>query len=509
MSDLAETTTATTTVGVLRGRATADGGAEFRGIPYAAPPMGDRRFLAPAPIDPWDGERDATEFGTASVQLTGGPMTHVFGAGHLPVGEDCLTLNVWTPGLDDARRPVLVWIHGGAFRMGTGGAPMYDGTRISRAGDLVVVSLNYRLGLLGFSSADAPGDANCGLLDQVAALRWVQREIATFGGDPDHVTVFGESAGAKSVECLLAMPSAKGLFHRAILQSTYTTVLDAGPAARRAEAIAEKLGADDVTGLRTAALDALATAEAEVLLAEGAAPAGSGGNGPVIDPASLPTAPIDAVAAGAAADIPLLVGTTLDEFHLFASMGMNPAGADPDDAALAAHIATLLGTAADDPKVGAAVDAYRAARTEQGRDASNANLAIDAMTDRLFRQHSVRLAGAASRHGEVYTYLFTRPSPALGGVLGACHGIEIPYVFGNLESSKAFVGDDEATRQLSDAVQDAWIAFARGGAPDTDQLGPWPRYDETRRATMVLGDTSTVVDAPLDAIRDAWDATAF
>ncbi len=509
MSDTTSTITATTAAGVLRGRATADGGAEFRGIPYAAPPVGDRRFFAPAAVEPWDGERDATEYGFASVQPTGGPMSDVFGAGPLAVDEDCLTLNVWTPGLDDARRPVLVWIHGGAFRMGTGGAPMTDCTRLSRAGDLVVVSLNYRLGLLGFSSAGGPGDANCGLLDQLAALEWVQREIAAFGGDPDHVTIFGESAGGKSVECLLAMPAASGLIHRAILQSTYTTTLDADIAGRRAVAIAEALGADDVAGLRTAELDALAKAEAEVLLAEGAGAAGSGGNGPVIDPSSLPVAPIDAVAAGAAADIPLLVGTTLDEFHLFAAMGTNPAGPDPDDDALATHLARLLDIAHDDPSVGAAVDAYRAARTEQGRDASNANLAIDAMTDRVFRQHSVRLASAASRHGEVYSYLFARPSPALGGVLGACHGIEIPYVFGNLESSAGFIGDDEATRQLSDAMQAAWVAFARGGAPDTHQLGPWPRYDESRRATMVFDETSRMVDAPLDAIRDAWDGTTL
>jgi para-nitrobenzyl esterase len=510
MTDEAQPTVATTS-GVLAGRATTDGGAEFRGVAYASPPVGEARFCGPTPVDPWTGERDATEFGTASFQATGGPMTHVFGAGDLPVGEDCLTLNVWTPGVDDSRRPVMVWIHGGAFRMGTGSSPMYDGTRLSRAGDLVVVGINYRLGLLGFSGAGGPGEANCGLLDQVAALEWVQREIARFGGDPDRVTVFGESAGAKSIECLLAMPAAEGLFHRAILQSTYATALDPDVAGRRARAIADELGAEptDVARLRAADLDVLAKAEGAVLLAEGPAPAGTGGGGPVLDPDSLPRAPIDAIADGTAAEVPLMIGTTLDEFHLFASMGMNPAGGDPDDAALRAHVATLLAADPDDSRVDAALDAYRGARAGQGRDTANSQVAIDAITDRVFRQHSIRLAGAASRHGEVYAYLFTRPSPAMGGALGACHGIEIPYVFGNLSAAAAFAGDDDATRQLSDAVQAAWIAFARGGAPDSEHLGPWPRYDETRRATMVLGDESDVVTAPLDAIRDAWDPTPF
>jgi para-nitrobenzyl esterase len=511
MSDDISPARVTTSLGVLRGLATDDGGAEFRGVRYSAPPTGERRFCAPGPLAPWDDEQDATEFGIASVQATGGPMAHVFGAGDLPVGEDCLTLNVWTPGLDDERRPVMVWIHGGAFRMGTGSSPMYDGTRISRTGDLVVVGINYRLGLLGFSASDAPGDANCGLLDQIAALKWVQREIAAFGGDPDHITVFGESAGAKSVECLLAMPAARGLFHRAILQSTYTTTLDPQVSARRVASIASQLGASDtdVAALRSAELHALSKAEGEVLLAEGAGAAGSGGSGPVLDPDSLPRPPIDAIADGATAEIPLLVGTTLDEFHLFALMGMNPAGADPDEAALRAHVAMLLGVDGDDARTTAAIDAYRGARAGQGRRAENGDVAIDAMTDRVFRQHSVRLASAASRHGEVYSYLFTRPSPALEGALGACHGIEIPYVFGNLAASAAFAGDDADARTLSDAVQAAWIAFARGGAPDTEQLGPWPRYDEHRRSTMVLGDESTVVDAPLDAIRDVWDATPF
>lgn len=511
MSQNTSSATVTTASGAIRGIGSEGGGATFRGIPYAAPPVGDARFSAPGPVAHWDGERAATEFGAVSVQAVGGPIGRIFGAGDLPVSEDCLTLNVWTPGLDDARRPVMVWIHGGAFRMGTAGGPMYDGARISQVGDVVVVSMNYRLGLLGFSSAGGPGDANCGLLDQVAALEWVRREIASFGGDPNRVTIFGESAGAKSVECLLAMPAAEGLFHRAILQSTYATTLDASVAAQRTGAIAAQLGSgtDDVEALRTADLDALAKAEAEVLLAEGGRAAGSGATGPILDPVSLPRSPLDAVADGAVADIPLLVGTTLDEFHLFATMGLSPAGADPDEAALRAHVGALLDVDIDDARLTAALDAYRGARAGQGREATNNDVAVDAMTDRVFRQHSIRLASAASRHGEVYMYLFARPSPALDGKLGACHGVEIPYVFGNIDTASAFVGDDPDTRELSDGVQAAWIAFARGDAPDTEALGSWPRYDEERRTTMVLNDETDLVDAPLDAVRDAWDPTSL
>lgn len=502
--------TVETTSGPVVGEDLPGGGAAFRGIPFAAPPLAARRFAPPEPAEPWSEPRDAVRFGNASVQVTAGGGLGMFGPGELPTDEDCLTLNVWSPGLDDTRRPVMVWIHGGAFRLGTAGAPMYDGRRLAERGDVVVVSANYRLGLLGFLASPELGAANLGLLDQVAALRWVQREIERFGGDPDRVTVFGESAGAKSVECLLAMPAARGLFHRAILQSTYATSLDLEPVAARTREIAARMDipADDLERLRTADLDALLGAEAEVLAAAGPAAVGSGGGGPVVDGEHLPIAPIDAVAEGVAREIPLLLGTTLDEARLFAAMGsLATGGPSLDEPGLLDHLARLLGTDPASERARGALVAYREARLDRGQTAEPPDIAVDAMTDRMFRQHSLRLAEAAARHGETYMYLFTWPSPVAGGVLGACHGIEIPFVFGTLGLEGGFGVDGEEAAALSDAVQDAWLSFAKGGPPTSEGLDEWPAYATDGRATMVLGTECRVEEAPMEAIRRAWEGT--
>lgn len=495
-----------TTGGVLRGTRLPGGPLAFRGIPFASPPLGAGRFAPPRPLEPWTGERDATRFGDAAVQISlgaAGGAGAMFGPGELPTSEDCLTLNVWTPAADDRRRPVMVWIHGGAFRLGTSGSPMYDGRRLAERGDVVVVSTNYRLGLLGFLASPELGAANSGLLDQVAALRWVQAEIERFGGDPGNVTIFGESAGAKSVECLLAMPSAAGLFHRAILQSTYATRLDADRAHERTRAIAAEAGvADDLEQLRHLDVDALLAAEVAVMAAAGPEPIGAGGGGPVVDGDTLPRAPLDAVAAGATSTIPLLVGTTLDEYLLFAAMG--GAGSGPDEAELPARIAHVLGeTDPSGPAVAATIDAYRAARAERGAADDPMGILADAMTDRMFRQHSIRLAELAATHGSVHMYLFTAPSPI--DVLGACHGIELPYVFGTLDAVGGFAGEGPDADALSAAVQDAWIAFARDGAPASGALPDWPAYEPTRRATMLLGEVCEVQDAPMEALRQSWE----
>lgn len=493
----------TTTSGPVRGELLGSGAAVFRGIPFAAPPLGAHRFGPPRPVEPWPDVRDATAFGPASVQPTGG--LGMFGPAGLPVDEDCLSLNVWTPGCDDQRRPVMVWIHGGAFRMGTAGAPSYDGRALAERGDVVVVSANYRLGLLGFLVDPDRGVANAALHDQIAALRWVRDEIERFGGDPDQVTVFGESAGAKSVECLLAAPAARGLFRRAILQSTYATALDAERPADRARAIAAHLGTD-VGGLADVPLDALLAAEAAVVATAGPEPIGSGGGGPVVDGDLLPVEPLVAIGDGAASDVDLLVGTTLDEFMLFALMGM-PAGGPPGTP-VAQRLAAILGLDdPDDPAVAAAIEAYTAERTQRGASADDDGIVHDAMTDRMFRQHSLRVAEAAAEHGQVHAYLFTWTSPV--PALGACHGLELPFVFGTLDASADFAGTGPAAEALSSTIQDAWLAFARTGRPGTDPLGPWPAYDATRRATMVLGATCCVHDAPMEPIRELWSGRSL
>jgi para-nitrobenzyl esterase len=489
-----------TTAGALLGDRTEDGAiAVFRGIPFAAPPTGPNRFRPPQPVVPWEGVRDASTFGMASVQRTAGVLG-MFGAAEGEIDEDCLFLNVWTPGLDDARRPVLVWIHGGAFRMGSGSLSSYDGAGLAARGDVVVVSINYRLGALGFLAHPELG-ANHGLLDQVAALEWVQREIAAFGGDPSQVTIFGESAGGKSVECLLGMPSARGLFRRAIAQSTYDLAFDADAAARLTEAVASSLGVT-VSGLRDVPVDDLLAAEAQAMMAAG--PGGAGG--PVLDEATLPEAPIDVLRRGDRSDVALLLGTTLDEAALFG--GFLGAAEELDDDAAASRIALAIAGAGAPAELGPhALSVYRKVRESLGVDSSPKSLVSASSTDRMFRQHSIRVAEAQSTHAPTFMYLFTWPSPTAG--LGACHGIELPFVFGTFDAPLARLsGDGDDAKALSVAVQDAWLSFARDGRPASPSLPEWPAYDAGRRSTMALGASCAVEDAPMDDIRRLWSDVA-
>ena len=481
--------------GALLGERSSDGIAVFRGIPFAAPPIGPDRFRPPQPVEPWEGVRDASTFGRASVQRVAGVLG-MFGASEVEVDEDCLYLNVWTPSIDDGvRRPVLVWIHGGAFRMGSGSNPSYDGARLAARGDVVVVSINYRLGLLGFLAHPDLG-ANRGLLDQVAALEWVQREIASFGGDPSQVTIFGESAGGKSVECLLAMPAARGLFQRAIAQSTYEIPLSYEASAAAAEKIAATLGVS-VGGLRDVPVDDLVAAEASAL-----GMAAGGGGGPVVDPETLPVAPVDVLARGERSDVALLLGTTLDEAALFG--GFLAPGEELDETTAASRIGQAIAGEASTVDLGEqALSVYRKVRESLGVDASLKSLVSSATTDKMFRQHSIRVAEAQSGHAPTYMYLFTWASPA--AALGACHGIELPFVFGTFDAPLARLsGDTPEALALSSAVQDAWLSFARDGRPSSPSLPSWPAYDGDRRSTMVLGPSCEVVDAPMDEIRRLW-----
>jgi para-nitrobenzyl esterase len=518
-----------TTRGALRGeRIDGSGISVFRGIPFAAPPVGEHRFRPPQPVEAWDGVRDATAFGKASVQgarraaqpaagggaNAGAGAMGMFVAQEVEVDEDCLYLNVWTPAADDAKRPVLVWIHGGAFRMGSGSSPSYDATRLATKGDVVVVTINYRLGTLGFLAHPDLG-ANYGLADQVAALEWVQREIAAFGGDPSQVTIFGESAGGKSVECLLGMPSARGLFRRAIAQSTYDPPMDAAASARTAESLAQRLGVS-VAALRDVDLDSLRAAEEELMAeamqaaaASGTAPGGGMGSGPVVDPATLPKAPIDAIQDGALSGVELLIGTTLDESALFGAFAAAREG-ELDDATAAKRLAfTIAGTdAASAPDLGdRALEVYRKVRESRGYDASTKAIVGAATTDKMFRQHSIKVAAAQAEHAPTFMYLFTWPSPIPG--LGACHAIELPFVFGTFDASLGRLsGDTDEAKALAEHVQDAWLSFARTGAPSASGLPEWPRYGADRRSTMVLGEAPTVEDAPMDDIRQLWATAA-
>jgi para-nitrobenzyl esterase len=418
--------------------------------------------------------------------------------------EDCLSLSVWTPGLDGARRPVMVWIHGGGFTSGSGSGDFYRGGGLAREGDVVVVTVNYRLGALGFLAHPAlagdgepwlggdrwTGSGNWGLADQVAALAWVRDHIAAFGGDPGRVTAFGESAGGMSVAALLAVPEARGLFHRAVVESGPPYVHTVEQAADRAEQVAALLGVP-------ATREALERIDADDLVRA----VGDLGASLRIGDAGLPLAllptveggllaadPARAVAGGAAASIPLLIGTTRDEAAFFAAGVPQIAGLGDGD------LVRWVGRMVPGPdEARSLVDAYRSAREARGEPLAPRDLWVAIASDFIFRLPSVRLAdahAAAARPGVgTYDYLFTWETPAFGGVLGSCHALEIPFVFGTVRqpSVQLFTGGGDDALELSAGMRGAWLAFARSGQPSNPVSGSWPSWVPERRPTMVFG----------------------
>jgi len=488
----------------------------FRGIPYARAPQGELRLRAPLPPEPWSGVREAKTFG-ASAPQTPGRLAALLGSPAEDFAEDCLYLNVWTPAADAARRPVLVWLHGGAFTTGSGSQPIYDGARLARRGDVVVVTINYRLGALGFLHLPAlereaqEASANPGLLDQIAALAWVQENIAAFGGDPASTTVFGESAGAMSVGTLLGTPRAQGLFARAILQSgAASNVYDREDGLRVAETFMKELGlaADDLAGLRAQPLAAVLAAQdrasAQLLGVVRQLPFQ-----PVVDGDVLPRPPLEAIAGGLSRDVALLIGTNLEEQKLYSPA--DPKAQLLDDEGLLRRCRRTLPEPGPDgrPRGEHAIQHYRAAR-DGLLEVSPRELWYAIETDRWFRVPATRLAEQHAAHQPAtWAYLFTWKSPALGGMLGSCHALEIPFVFGCVDDRlvQRFVGDHPAVQGISRRMQDAWLAFARSGDPGHAELDPWPRYDAKLRATMLLGEECRVEHAPFETERAFWDET--
>ena len=483
-----------------------DGIEVFRGIPYAEAPFGSLRFKPPVARTPWTATLVAEHAGPLAPQ-NASPLESMLGAGQPPIGDDCLSLNIWTPGADGKRRPVLFWIHGGAFVTGTGSTPWYDGTNFARRHDVVVVTINYRLGALGFLHLadifgdDWAGSGNLGILDQSCALKWTAENIAAFGGDPANITIFGESAGGMSVGTQLGLPASKGLFKRAIAESGAAGHVHTRETATEvAQRFLEVVGIDDPGKLQQAPTADILAAQ-EKVNQERSNIAGSGlPFMPCVDGATLPVGPHQAVRDGHARGVDLLVGTNLDETTLFTMM--DPAFATFDEATLARRFGGFFG----EERAAEALDAYRKDRA----DASPGDLYNAALSDRVFRVPALRLADAQESNGSTYVYLFTWESAAFDGKLRSCHALEIPFVWDNLDQTGVSfltgpITDD--MRTLATTMNESWAAFARTGNPSTATLTDWPKWDPETRPTMVIDTDAGVELDPMGHEIEVWSGT--
>jgi para-nitrobenzyl esterase len=505
-------TQAVTSLGEANGFVTEEGVVAFLGIPFAEPPVGELRFAPPVPLKSWSTPLDAFEFGSACPQ----PEIEPDPVMNSKIDEDCLTLNIWTPAVDNKKRAVMFWIHGGGYLWESSGDLLYKGARVAARGDVVVVSVEYRLGAVGFSYfEEVPGSGNAGLLDQVLALRFVQEHIRAFGGDPDNVTIWGESAGSYSVCSILGMPDATGLFHKAIGQSGGSSMTRRPDFAMRAtELLYEYAGVGTLDELRALSWQEVIKAQEKVMTTS-LVPEFI--YGPVLDGMVFSEAPLRAIAKGESAHVPLLLGSTRDEARMWMV----------DVPVLATPLATPLATMSAFP--------YLQRALPPGKTPLNASFlyestypqfaltpnywALAIATDVILRIPTLRHAEAqVVRQPEkvfVYRFDWVPPSPGYPNLeLGSAHGAELGFTMGYPEGWPEIYGNSGIPSGLRDQIMDAWIAFAKTGNPNHVGMPQWQPYNLENRPTMIFdaegGEAKSFLDNdPGGKTRAFWEGTAF
>ncbi|MAP95923.1 MAG: carboxylesterase [Ponticaulis sp.] len=483
---------------------------EFLGLRYAKPPLGDLRFMPPEPLESWAGIADATTLGAPAMQMysVSGPKTTTFTRQMQSIfptlaeekfdNEDALFLNVWTPDADDKKRPVMVWFHGGGYAYGSGGWAAYDGRNLAEKGDVVVVTVNHRLNVFGYLylgdkfGEDFASSGNVGNLDLVASLEWVRDNIEAFGGDPDNVTIMGESGGGSKVSHMLATPAADGLFDKAIIQSgPGVTSGSKEAAAKLADLFLETAGIETLEQLRAMPAEDILSYAREALATEGA----TGNFSPIVDGTVLPRHPFIPAAPEQSKDVPIIIGWNKDEMTIF-NAAQEWFGTLTDEGL--AKMAPTLGATGP-----ALVENYR----EMHPDYSPSHLFNSAMTAR-FIQGTYTLGDQKARQGgaPVYMYQLYYDTDANDGVFKSPHTLDIPYMFNNVEETRVLAGSGDDPLKLEAMMSDAWISFAKTGVPSSELLPEWTPYEPSERAVMRFDVEPSVVNDPEKGAREILSA---